>query len=339
MVDVVNFEKTTNSDLVIYAGDIRRSGYEKLTQKLEATAPRHGRATLALLTMGGEPDAGFRIARCMRHHYEKVSLLVPEYCKSAGTLIAIGADELVICDRGELGPLDVQINKLDEILESSSGLDIMQALAIMQSEAMNSFRSYLLELKSNTPITTKSAADMAAKLVVGLFAPVYSQIEPTRIGEVQRAISIALQYGHRLDAYGKNLRPGALNRLVTQYPSHSFVIDRKEAKLLFKQVRQPDSAEAEVATWVRQYGSVWQDSSTPTVLTAIPVLNGEGANNGKSTSAPKNTRNRTSTGHTSSAEGTPSAEPANSPGSNKGDTGSKRNPRKAKQTGKPRGAS
>jgi ClpP class serine protease len=41
---------------------------------------------------------------------------VSGYCKSAGTLIALGANELAFGEHGELGPLDVQIAKRDEVL-------------------------------------------------------------------------------------------------------------------------------------------------------------------------------------------------------------------------------
>jgi hypothetical protein len=40
-----------------------------------------------------------------------------------------------------------------------------------------------------------------------------------------------------------NLKPDALSRLVAQYPSHSFVIDRDEAQSLFQTVRAPSEFE------------------------------------------------------------------------------------------------
>lgn len=263
---LLEYEASKDSDVIIYGGEIRRSGYEALSNQLDSSPPRHGNVCFALQTVGGEPDAAFRIARCLRHHYKRFILLVPEYCKSAGTLIAIGADELVVCDRGELGPLDVQVNKPDEIMESTSGLDIMQALSIMQTQAMESFRNYLLELKANTPITTKTAADMSAKLAIGLFAPVYNQIEPTRLGEMQRAISIALAYGERLNAYGKNLKRSALQKLVMGYPSHGFVIDRKEAGTLFNSVKHPCDFEKELSEYVR---GGFRPSGEPVVFSNI----------------------------------------------------------------------
>jgi hypothetical protein len=79
--------------------------------------------------------------------------------------------------------------------------------------------------------------------VKGLFAPICAQIDPIRLGEMQRATEIAFAYGQRLDNYDKNLKPGALTRLVTGYPSHGVVIDRKEARDLFTNVRSPTAEE------------------------------------------------------------------------------------------------
>jgi hypothetical protein len=46
-----------------------------------------------------------------------------------------------------------------------------------------------------------------------------------------------------LDVYAKNLKSGALERMVADYPSHGFVIDRKEAKTLFNNVKPMTIAE------------------------------------------------------------------------------------------------
>jgi ClpP class serine protease len=89
---------------------------------------RRKNAILILVTEGGDPDAAYRIARCFQEHYELFTCIVPGYCKSAGTLITIGAHELVMTDGGELGPLDIQMSKKDELWESQSGLTVAAAL-------------------------------------------------------------------------------------------------------------------------------------------------------------------------------------------------------------------
>lgn len=79
---------------------------------------RQGRRNLLfmLVTTGGDADAAYRLATTLQNHYETITCYVTGYCKSAGTLVAIGAHSLVMSDCGELGPVDVQLYKEDEIL-------------------------------------------------------------------------------------------------------------------------------------------------------------------------------------------------------------------------------
>ena len=234
-----------NADIFYYSGPISRAGYEKITQCCMAHEPGKN-AYLILTTYGGDADAAYRIARALRHNYQELHILIPRQCKSAGTLLVIGATSLIISDRGELGPLDVQISKPDEIFERSSGLDMIQAFEVMQQQAMEAFRGYLLDIKLGSGITMRTAAEIASKLTVGLFAPIYAQIDPLKLGEVMRAIAIAYEYGGRLDNYDQNLKSGALTSLVTSYPSHGFVIDRKEARDLFNRVRASENDECQL---------------------------------------------------------------------------------------------
>lgn len=231
-------------DLYHYSGPMNREGYLRITECLRREQPTKPGAYLILATYGGDADAAFRIGRAFRHYYKHLTIIVPGYCKSAGTLLCIAADDLVICDLGELGPLDVQVMKRDEMFEQSSGLDIMQALEVIQTRTLDAFRDYLIEIRTGTGISTKVAAELASKLALGLYTPISDQIDPIRLGEMQRAVLVAHKYGHALNAYKQNLRKNALESMISDYPSHIFVIDRKEAKKLFYRVREPTAEEA-----------------------------------------------------------------------------------------------
>lgn len=63
------------------------------------------------------------------------------------------------------------------------------------------------------------------------------------VGETGRALSIAQQYGYRLNEVAKNLKPNALEMLITGYSNHGFVIDQREAMELFHHVRSASAAE------------------------------------------------------------------------------------------------
>lgn len=233
----LNLEKT---DTCIYIGTINRKGYNEISEALAKIDHRKENIFLCLVTFGGDPDAGYRIGRCLQHHYPgHVSVYAPSFCKSSGTLLSIAANHLIIGNSGELGPLDIQLRKMDEMGEQSSGLDIFKAVNFLEERVLTEFRSYVTEIKYGTGISTKFAADIAANLANSIINPIASQIDPSKIGEHQRAIGIAQAYGERLNEMTKSLEDGALDKLIGHYPSHGFVIDRKEAAKLFKTVYQP----------------------------------------------------------------------------------------------------
>ena len=65
-----------------------------------------------LHTMGGDIDAADKIVRILQRRVgadAQLRVIVPDCAKSAGTLIAIGADLIVMSDSSELGPIDPQI--------------------------------------------------------------------------------------------------------------------------------------------------------------------------------------------------------------------------------------
>ena len=196
----------------MYFGEISRYGYDELSNILVQREKPSKKACLILCTYGGNPDAGYRMSRALRHHYESLDILVPDVCKSAGTLMCIGADRLIIGDRGELGPLDIQIAKPDEMFESMSGLELIQAMSAMKNQMLVAFRQYLVDIRQGSRIKTKMAADIATKLAEGFISPIAAKIDPVTLGEHQRAMQIGYEYGTRLNEMSESLKPEALDK-------------------------------------------------------------------------------------------------------------------------------
>src|SRR5256885_8273585 len=66
---------------------------------------------IVLHTPGGLVVAALQIARAIRGHKAKVTVFVPHYAMSGGTLIALAADEIVMCPHSVLGPIDPQLEQ------------------------------------------------------------------------------------------------------------------------------------------------------------------------------------------------------------------------------------
>jgi len=203
-------------------------------------------------TIGGSASVAYRMARCLRRTYKEVNLLVIFGCKSAGTLFALGADTVIMADEAHLGPLDVQIQQPDELGAVISGLTPVHALEFLQEKSFELWEKYFLELisRSGGQFTTRTAAEIAARLTTGHFGEIYRQLDPIRLGEYHRNMRVAQRYGERLVC--DPARKGVLEHLIYGYPSHDFVIDREEADDLFGCVRKLTERERNLAQAVEE---------------------------------------------------------------------------------------
>jgi len=62
-------------------------------------------------TPGGLVLASEQIAKAIKKHPAKVTVFIPHYAMSGGTLIALGADEIVMDENAVLGPVDPQLGQ------------------------------------------------------------------------------------------------------------------------------------------------------------------------------------------------------------------------------------
>lgn len=66
---------------------------------------------IVLHTPGGLVLAALQIARAVRAHKAKVTVFVPHYAMSGGTLISLAANEIVMAKHAVLGPVDPQLGQ------------------------------------------------------------------------------------------------------------------------------------------------------------------------------------------------------------------------------------
>ena len=64
--------------------------------------------TLILHTPGGIPVAAESIVKYLREKFNNIEVIIPTYAMSAGTMIALGADNIIMGKHSFLGPIDPQ---------------------------------------------------------------------------------------------------------------------------------------------------------------------------------------------------------------------------------------
>jgi ClpP class serine protease len=128
---------------------------------------------LILHTPGGLVLAAMQIARAVEAHPAKVTVYVPVYARSGGTLIALAADEIVLGEFSVLGPIDPQIAGLPaasivrarDYKPSSDVWDITVVLADVSEKALAQVKKGAVELL--TPRMEQAAAEALAEKLAG----------------------------------------------------------------------------------------------------------------------------------------------------------------------------
>jgi len=207
-------------DWFLFSGEIRPGRdlkfIESVAEHNETT--KADRAKVVMCSRGGDPDAAYKMARYLQHRYDSHSVIVSGLCKSAATLFAIGADELIFTPFGELGPLDIQLPKEDKLFGQESGLNITEAILTLEGHARQTFNGMIVEVIGNSGgiISFRTASEVVTGMVSALYGPIFSQIEPEEVGSRIRAMRIGEQYAERLDRF-ENLKPWAIDALFRKY--------------------------------------------------------------------------------------------------------------------------
>jgi len=129
---------------------------------------------LVLHTPGGLVLASYQIAHAIKLHRGKVTVFVPHYAMSGGTLIALAADEIVMEEHAVLGPVDPQLGEypavsLVKLAENKPIADIDDRswlLADVGRKAIEQIRSQLRSLLE-AKYPNEKADDLARILTEG----------------------------------------------------------------------------------------------------------------------------------------------------------------------------
>lgn len=142
---------------------------EEILRAIKLTDP-HMPIDIILHTPGGLVLAAEQIARALCRHPAKVTVFVPHYAMSGGTMIALAADEIVMDENAVLGPVDPQIGQqpaasILAVLEQKSLEKINDEtliLADVARKAMRQIKDTLREIlmTHTTPEQAKTLAEI-----------------------------------------------------------------------------------------------------------------------------------------------------------------------------------
>jgi hypothetical protein len=190
-----------------------------LVETIESILPttrKIDRLDLFLHSPGGFLDSAFKLVRIIKEYANEFNVIVPLSAKSAATVICLGAKEIIMTVFAELGPID-------PIIQHPYKQDIR-----VPARSIKDFFEFL----SSTETSEKIPVDASFK------SQMSSLLDPYLIGSYQTALKSSKQIAEKLlkenalagypDARVKEV----VQKLTEYYFSHSYVIDRNEAKEL-----------------------------------------------------------------------------------------------------------
>ena len=127
---------------------------------------------IILHTPGGLALASLQIARAIHKHPGKVTIFVPHYAMSGGTLIALAADEIVMCEHAVLGPVDPQLGQFPAV----------SVLKVLEQKPM-------AEIDDQTLIMADQARKAISQVHRSVAELLSDKMEPEKAEEVARLLS------------------------------------------------------------------------------------------------------------------------------------------------------
>jgi len=117
-----------NADSLSTIGPILDGRDSWIRDAIEMFSERQDRIVIILETPGGIVEVVERIVSVIRNFYGEVIVIVPNQAMSAGTVLALSADRIMMNYFSRLGPIDPQIVKDDRLVPALSYLNQYEKL-------------------------------------------------------------------------------------------------------------------------------------------------------------------------------------------------------------------
>jgi hypothetical protein len=104
-------ERVFDADVLAFMTPIEYGVDDAVRDAIEGRSARRKRLVVMLETPGGYIEVVARIADTLRHHYDHLTFVVPNFAMSAGTVLAMAGDAIYMDYYSVLGPIDPQIER------------------------------------------------------------------------------------------------------------------------------------------------------------------------------------------------------------------------------------
>lgn len=232
-------EKRDSKLITFIAGD--RSGMEtKIAFDIFPILHRHltqiggrERIDLFLYSTGGLTIAGYALVNLFREFSEEFNVIIPFKALSTATLIALGANEIMMTKMGQLSPIDPSVNHpLGPAIQIPG--QAQGAIAPVNVEDVNAF----------VKLAEEEFRLSEEESMIKVFEILASKVNPIVLGAVHRSreqISFLASTLMKYHSDDEERTKKSVDVLTRERFSHDYIMSRREAKdILGLNITEPD---------------------------------------------------------------------------------------------------
>ena len=206
---IQQYEKANECRLVVMSDTLFWRSITYFEETLYDADPKEDLHVM-LDTPGGDGETAIRLVRQAQSRCKKLTVIVPDKAKSAGTLFALGADEICMGPTSDLGPVDPQLLLPDGSLAAAKAI----IAAVEEAERR------IQENPETYPLHASLLSDISALMV---------QQARNAIARAGDQLKEALQCAQRDENAVDQLVAKLFGRLIGDPQSHGAIISIKDA--------------------------------------------------------------------------------------------------------------
>ena len=209
--------------------ELRDGGYtkEKKLPKLD----------ILIHTWGGDPTAGYQLAQMTRLFSDDVQFLVPRHAYSAGTLLTLAGDLVLLGDNAGLSPFDITVI---ETFEPPTRVTLAN---------IDNFVEFVKKCRQDIEMMLqKMGSKNSTQIEADLLTEMVRQITALKLGGYFRERMLTARYAEVLlndymfkgQSNAKDKIKAVIEHLVLQSPSHEFIMDYNlccQARLVVQEMK------------------------------------------------------------------------------------------------------
>ena len=221
------------------AGQIADDAVREFIDHVRSFSDPTQRIDMLLVSNGGDGVVPWRLMPLLREYAPWISVLVPYKAYSAATIMALGANEIVMHRYGVLGPIDPTVTNEFNPVEAASN----RKLGI----SVEDVKAYIAFIKDTVGIKHEEELVRAIEILA-------NKVHPLALGNVERFLSQSRLIARKLltlhtDKTETHAIEGIIEALASKLFFHGHPINRVEAKEIGLKVAENVSTELEELMW------------------------------------------------------------------------------------------